>query len=293
MIKLKNSGFTLVEILVALVISVISIGAIFSSYQYFNQTHKSVSQKAAISQSGREALSVIARDLRNAGYINPNFVGNSSEGIRDLRTAQLKMIEVKSKRYGKYKQSDWLSIWYTTSPKDRKRVQYYHKKYEDSNSYYLARDVVMNPEGGSNWAHPVNKELFVPYVEDFQVILKDINGDILVPVCNSCAALEQSQGSNNKAGNKTLGQANMLEVHTAEVYLTLRSPKEVYKENKKTKIVNGETGYGYGSNITISPDDKYYRETFFVSVHTRNLSAPEIQSQSFGTSIATSASYNK
>ena len=56
MIKIKNSGFTLVEILVALVIGVISIGAIFASYQYFNQTHQSVSQKAAISQSGREAL---------------------------------------------------------------------------------------------------------------------------------------------------------------------------------------------------------------------------------------------
>ena len=42
----------------------------------------------------------------------------------------------------------------------------------------------------------------------------------------------------------------MLEVHTAEIYLTIRSPNEVYKENKKTKIVNGESGHG--SNITIS-----------------------------------------
>ncbi len=292
MIKIKNSGFTLVEILVALVIGVISVGAIFSSYQYFNRTHESISQKAAISQSGREALSLIASDLRNAGHIDPNFVGNSSEGISSLRQAQLKMIEVKSKHFGKYKQSDWLSMWYTTSPKDRKRVQYYHKKYEDSNSYYLARDVVMNPEGGSNWAHPVDMELFVPFVEDFQIILKDINGNILVPVCSSCGALEQSQGANDKVGDRNKSQANMLKVHTAEVYLTIRSPKEVYKENKKTKIVNGESGHG--SNITISPDDKYYRETFFVSVHTRNLAKPLVPTSAGSTTtINTGTIYNK
>ena len=117
MIKIKNSGFTLVEILVALVIGVISIGAIFSSYQYFNQTHKSVSQKAAISQSGREALSVIARDLRNAGYIDPNFVGNSYENLNQTQSVE-RLINVKNRAnnyYGKYRQSDHLIIWYTTS----------------------------------------------------------------------------------------------------------------------------------------------------------------------------------
>ena len=204
MIKLKNSGFTLVEILVALVISVISIGAIFSSYQYFNQTHKSVSQKAAISQSGREALSIIARDLRNAGHIDPNFVGNSSEGISSQRQAELKLIEVNNKWQGKYGQADSLGIWYTTSPTDRKRIFYGLMKYRDENSYYLKRDVVMNSEGGPKWAHPIDNELLVPYIEDFQVILKDKDGDILVPVCYYCRSLEQSQGAQNKVGNRNL-----------------------------------------------------------------------------------------
>ena len=291
MTKKRNKGFTLVEILVAIVISVISVAAIISSYQYFNKTHKSVSQKAAISQSGREALSIIARDLRNAGHIDPNFVGNSSEGISSLQQAQLKMIEVKGKSYGKYKQSDWLSMWYTTSPKDRKRIQYNHKKYRDSNNYYLARDVVMNYESASDSAHPVNMELFVPYVEDFQVILKDKDGNILVPVCSSCARLEQSQGANDKVGDKNKSQANMLKVHTAEVYLTLRSPDEVYKENKKTRIINGETGHG--SDIIILPDDKYYRETFFVSVHTRNLATALVPSSGGSTTtINTGTTYN-
>ena len=70
--KFKN-GFTLTETLVAIVIGMISVAAIFSSYNYFNKTHNVVSEKLAISKSGREALTTIARDLRNAGYININY----------------------------------------------------------------------------------------------------------------------------------------------------------------------------------------------------------------------------
>ena len=52
--KTKNSGFTLAEVLVSIVIGVISIAAAFSSYNYFNKSYKSVSQKAAINSSARD-----------------------------------------------------------------------------------------------------------------------------------------------------------------------------------------------------------------------------------------------
>ena len=141
----------------------------------------------------------------------------------------------------------------------------------------------------------MRNELFIPYVEDFQVILKDKEGKILVPVCNSgCGSVEVSQGHltlvNTKYGRQTKGQANVDLVHTAEIYLTLRSPKEVYAKAKPTKIINGEAPHG--SNINI-PADKYHRETFFVSVHTRNLAKHVAISEQTGTSIGESSSYNK
>ena len=43
---------------------------------------------------------------------------------------------------------------------------------------------------------------------------------------------------------------------------------QIYKNNKKVRIKN-HTGSNGNEQIF---DDKYHRETFFVSVHTRNLS---------------------
>ena len=65
--KNKTQGFTLAETLVAIVIGMISIAAAFSAYNYFSKSYASVSQKASISKSPRESLSLIASDLRNTG----------------------------------------------------------------------------------------------------------------------------------------------------------------------------------------------------------------------------------
>ena len=78
--------------------------------------------------------------------------------------------------------------------------------------------------------------------------------------------MENSQGA-GRAG--TIEHSNMKNVHTAEIYLTIESAKEVFNKDKATRIINHESGT-YGN--TLNFNDKYYRETFFVSVHTRNLS---------------------
>ena len=169
------------------------------------------------------------------------------------------------------------------------------QKYEgNSKDYYLAKYVTSNRHGSDANMYMRN-ELFIPYVEDFQVILKDKEGKILVPVCNSgCGSVEDAQGKGDvvstKYGQLTKGQANVDLVHTAEIYLTLRSPQEVYNKAKATKIINGEAPHG--SNIDI-PADKYHRETFFASVHTRNLAKPIAIAETTGESIGQTSSYNK
>ena len=79
----QNSGFTLAEVLVATVIGVISIVAAFASYGYFNKSYKSISQKANINNTAREALSILTKELRITGYVDPNYIAHSPENRTD------------------------------------------------------------------------------------------------------------------------------------------------------------------------------------------------------------------
>ena len=286
--KLNIKGFTLTEILVGVVVGMISIAAAFSAYSYYAKSYSSVSQKANTSKGAREALIIITKDLRNAGYFDPNFIGNSKEGISTLEVAEKQMISVRNKAFGKYSQGDSLTIWYTTTPTDRKKIEYQMVKYKNENSYYLARDVELNPKGGNRKV--LYDDMLVPYVEDFQVVLKDVDGNVLMPVCDTCGAVERSQGSQAMIGSKTKGQDNMKKVHTAEIYLTVRSPKEIYKSSRTINIRSGEGSQG--SNITVR-NDKFFRDTFFASVHTRNLAIPPVQVSSSGKSIGEGQGYHK
>ena len=273
--KTRNLGFTLAEVLVSIVIGAISIAAAFASYNYFNKSYKSVSQKASINSSARDALTVIARDLRNAGYIDINFTRVSRP--------EIKLINLRQKYLDNL---DELAVWHTTAPNDRMRVYYRPMKYQNSNKMYLAREVVMNPETVGTVVYK-NIE-FVPNIVDFQVVFKDKEGNELYPVCFYCGPIENSQGSGTMVGSYNLGQANMKKVHKAEIYLTIESAKEVFNTNQETRIRNHEGAYG--NDLTF--DDKYYRETFFVSVHTRNLAKHIAISEQTGTSIGVSSTYN-
>ena len=304
---IKNKGFTLAEVLVAVVIGMISVAAAFSAYNYYTKSYEAVSQKAKVNTSARDALILITKDLRNAGYIGTTFVAANCENNNELKVRG-QLLSVSSKRYGRYSQGDLLTLWYAISPKDRKQVTYTLHKKQNINEYYLARDVRINPDGqnrggcpsyNANYNNPVVNEVLISHVVDFQVILKDKDGKVLVPVCtasrtSSCGAEEVKLGVNNSTatsyGNMTLGQANAPSTHTADIYITVRSPKDVYKSNRSYRITNGEANHG--SNINISAD-KFYRETFFASVHTRNLATPQVPVTNTAGSVGEGQGYNK
>ena len=304
---IKNKGFTLAEVLVAVVIGMISVAAAFSAYNYYTKSYEAVSQKAKVNTSARDALILITKDLRNAGYIGTTFVAANCENNNELKVRG-QLLSVSSKRYGRYSQGDLLTLWYAISPKDRKQVTYTLHKKQNINEYYLARDVRINPDGqnrggcpsyNANYNNPVVNEVLISHVVDFQVILKDKDGKVLVPVCtasrtSSCGAEEVKLGVNNSTatsyGNMTLGQANAPFTHTADIYITVRSPKDVYKSKRSYRITNGEANHGSNINIT---EDKFYRETFFASVHTRNLATPQVPVTNTAGSVGEGQGYNK
>ena len=258
----KNSAFTLIETMIALVISVIAVGAIYYSYLFFKSSYQVILDKAAMSDSGRVSLSVISKDLRNAGYKDINFSRAFDRKIEHVD------------RYNG-KEFDSLVIWYNTSPNERLRIRYFLKKHPTGSDMFLAREVVENPTTGSNAklrhceryktqknCQPQN---IVPFVTDFQIVLNDVNGDEIKPVCEKDIASVSNTAPLGRRGScSTAGDNNQEKVHTVEIYLTVRSPNPINKTEKKYRIENAN----WDNTL---PPDKYHRETFYISVYLRNI----------------------
>ena len=64
----SDAGLTLVEILIAVVISALMMAAMFTSYSIVNSTYRQVTDRAKISQAGRDLVGQILREVRMAGY---------------------------------------------------------------------------------------------------------------------------------------------------------------------------------------------------------------------------------
>ena len=62
------AGVTLIEILIGILISVVMMAAMYTSYSVVNSTYSQVSDRAKISSAGRDVVGMMLRDIRNAGY---------------------------------------------------------------------------------------------------------------------------------------------------------------------------------------------------------------------------------
>lgn len=253
MIKRKLNGFTLTEALVAIAIGMISVAAIFFSYQTFNKAFISVEAKSQMNSNARDALSQMTRELRNTCRVDINWVGHTNPLLTESQCLSKFISPRGASKYAAG--ASYLIIFYDNSPNNRVRVDYGLKKYKNSNDTYLARTyMVMNCIDPNNCSFDSPRgvrnvdQIFINNVEDFQVVLKDNQG---VEVTNV----------NSLAGKP--GIQNQLKVKTIEIYLTVRSRNKVYKSKKTWKIKNEDREY------TVS--DQYHRDTYFVSVYPRNI----------------------
>ena len=74
----KIAGLTLIEILIAIVISSLMMLAMFTSYTIVNSTYRQVTDRAKISQAGRDLVGQVLREIRMAGfkYLNDDIAAN-------------------------------------------------------------------------------------------------------------------------------------------------------------------------------------------------------------------------
>ena len=228
-----TKAFTLVEALIATVIGAISILAITYSYIFFNNSYQKITDKAKMSASGRSSLQMVAKDLRNAGYKNMNYEATSGQ----TWDRWIEKIDAFDGNKG-----DKLRLWYNTSASDRLEIRYYLKK-DSSGETYLVREEIQNPVRNPVKFKP---KTIVSNATDFQVFFNDQNG--------------------NRVNNVNISSTvNQSKVHTAEVYITVRSPNELLNNPISFEMLNG----GTAGNFT--KRDKYLRETFYISVYLRNV----------------------
>lgn len=69
------AGFTLVELLIAMVVALIVSAAIYASYKVQQQSEKAQRQVTEIQQNLRAAMDMISREFKIAGY-DPSYTGN-------------------------------------------------------------------------------------------------------------------------------------------------------------------------------------------------------------------------
>ena len=78
----STSGFTLVEVLIALLVGSIVMAAVMTSFQSQHNTYLAQDQVVEMQQNARVAMDMLVRDIRSAGY-DPNNLGASITAAGD------------------------------------------------------------------------------------------------------------------------------------------------------------------------------------------------------------------
>ncbi len=76
-----NRGFSLVELMVALVISLVLLGGVIKIYESSKQAYRAQDSQARLQENGRFAMYFLAKDIRMAGYMGCNRISRITPNI--------------------------------------------------------------------------------------------------------------------------------------------------------------------------------------------------------------------
>jgi len=275
----STAGVTLIEILIGILISMVMMAAMFTSYTVVNSTYSQVTDKANISSAGRDIIGMLLKDIRIAGfkwYNDPTPVSD--------KHAPIIITKAKEGNFGKDSHTcDKIEIVYggvagppTGNPPvydyETYKITYECKKskildkskpkqgntYPPIKAFAIYKSKVKWKNSDNDWANPTTDnnnntyapEIVVDYISDMVFHPLDETGQIIDPVPSI----------------KT-NKDKLRKIKTVEIALTVRSSKDFFKTSKKREvkaIINQKRNLG-------SKTDKILRETIVVTAHARNL----------------------
>tara|TARA_B100001250_G_scaffold376105_1_gene364183 strand:+ start:237 stop:1028 length:792 start_codon:yes stop_codon:yes gene_type:complete len=252
------SGVTLIEILIGIVISVIMMAAMFTSYQAVNNTYSQVIDRAKISQTGRDIIGMLTRDIRMAGfkyfddttkspsnYVPILITKSSGSGCDKIELTYGDRI------YDASKTPAYTFVTYkvTYECKASKIIDKKTKIKIDAYGIYKSK----SSWDGSNWVSPSSSTDDLIYKDE--LIVDHVQDLIFIPI--------DEKGKRISPPPKTLNDSNKIKI--VDIAFTTRSQKEFFRKAKKRDLrslgVKNSKGY----------TDKFLRDSIVVSAHTRNM----------------------
>ena len=279
--KLNNIiGLTLVEILIGIVVSMLMMGAMYTSYSIVNNTYSQVTSRATISRAGRDVVGMMMRDIRMAGYKYYGDTVSYVPGNSDIKKSHAPLIITKEKDskasgslaivHSDDKCCDQIDIVYgdidfDAAPGEQKflryKITYYAKGSGDPANeniipyYAIYKSKKKWNESAGNWEicdHCFTDQLVRDHLVDMEFIATDYNGKVIDP----------PPSPTNSNSDK------LFSIRTVDVRLTFRSKQDFFKSEAKEGEPRLMQGLGNRSREFF---DKFIRESILVSIHTRNI----------------------
>ena len=268
------AGVTLIEILIGILISVVMMAAMYTSYSVVNSTYSQVSDRAKISSAGRDVVGMMLREIRNAGYkyfndnipttneLSPIIITKSSNFTTSCDKLEIVYgdVDYNQNRNPKYEYERY-KITYeckaSTIP-DKSATPSTGNKYPPIKAFALYKSQVAWDKNSKKWKNPktdnnnktYDEEIVLDYVSDLVFNAVDDQGLLINPPPTPTNA------------NKD----KLLNIKIVDIALTVRSSKEFFRSSRLRELFAMTD-----KNRNQKNTDKYLRDTIVVSAHARNL----------------------
>ena len=272
--KLSNiSGVTLIEILLGIVISIIMMGAMLTSYNVVNNSYSQVTDKAKISNQAKVVLGMIMADIRNAGFKYHNdSVKTTNELIPILITKasnfntacdQIDIVygdmNYDENRTPKYEYERYKVTYHCEASKlpDKTAPPLPGNKFPPIKAFAVYKTKVIWDDTQKSWKNPTTdgndatykKQLVADYIEDLVFIPIDDEGKLIDP-----------------PPTPTINKSKLYKIKTIDIALSIRSTKNFFRSDKdRTKATLNNP---FRKKIRY---DKFFRDTIVVTAHARNM----------------------
>ena len=268
------AGVTLIEILIGILISVVMMAAMYTSYSVVNSTYSQVSDRAKISSAGRDVVGMMLREIRNAGYkyfndkitqtdeLFPIIITKSSNFTTACDKLEIVYgdVDYNQNRNPKYEYERY-KITYeckaSTIP-DKSATPSTGNKYPPIKAFALYKSQVAWDKNSKKWKNPktdnnnktYDEEIVLDYVSDLVFNAVDDQGLLINPPPTPTNA------------NKD----KLYNIKIVDIALSVRSSKEFFRSSRLRELFAMTD-----KNRNQKNTDKYLRDTIVVSAHARNL----------------------